>query len=81
MQINDRLHGFCVKSIREAAEVAGVLYELEYEKNGAKLLWLSRDDDNKTFSVTFKTTYIFVHSRYITNEFGSKNTPTHSIVS
>ena len=55
MQINDRLHGFCVKSIREAAEVAGVLYELEYEKNGAKLLWLSRDDDNKTFSVTFKT--------------------------
>ena len=52
---DDRIHGFKVKSVRDIEELGAVLCEFEYEKNGAKLLWLSREDSNKTFSVTFKT--------------------------
>ena len=38
MKTNDMLHGFRVLRVREIPEVEGTLYEMEYEKNGAKLL-------------------------------------------
>ena len=28
---------------------------MEYEKNGADLIWLDREDDNQTFAIAFKT--------------------------
>ena len=52
MKINDTLHGFRVVRRIEAEEIAAVGYEMVYEKNGAKLLWLDRDDVNKTFAIT-----------------------------
>ena len=55
MKTNDMLHGFRVLRVREIPEVEGTLYEMEYEKNGAKLCYLSRPDENKTFSIAFKT--------------------------
>ncbi len=55
IKVNDKIHGFCVKYIRNIDEIGAVLYEMEYEKNDAELIWLSRPDSNKTFSVTFKT--------------------------
>ena len=55
MKTNDKLHGFRVLRVREIPEVEGTLYEMEYEKNGAKLCYLARPDENKTFSIAFKT--------------------------
>ncbi len=55
MKLNDKVHGFVVRSIKEVSEQNGVLYELEYEKNGAQLLWLDNGEQNKVFSITFKT--------------------------
>ena len=55
MKINDMLHGFRVLRVRDLPDVAGTLYEMEYEKNGAKLCYLARPDENKTFSIAFKT--------------------------
>lgn len=47
--------GFRVDRIRYVEEVSGKLYELEHIKSGAKLIYLGCDDDNKVFSVMFKT--------------------------
>ena len=33
----------------------GRLVRMTYEKNGADLAWLDRDDDNKTFAIIFRT--------------------------
>ena len=49
------IHGFRVKYVQPMPELRGTLYRMEYEKNGADLVWLSRPDDNKTFSIAFKT--------------------------
>ena len=50
-----RLHGFAVRYVHPLPELHATLYRMEYEKNGADLVWLDRDDDNKTFSIAFKT--------------------------
>ena len=36
-------------------ELAATLFELRHEKTGAKLIYIDRDDDNKTFSIAFPT--------------------------
>ena len=57
MQINDLFHGFRVMSSERIDEIGAVLWRMEYEKNGAQLIWLERADDagNKTFGIAFKT--------------------------
>ncbi|MGN0853622.1 MAG: insulinase family protein [Kiritimatiellia bacterium] len=55
LQVGDVLHGFAVKSIVELPDVQGRLVRMSYEKNGADLAWLDRDDDNKTFAIGFRT--------------------------
>lgn len=55
LKINENICGFTVKSRKEIADISAVAYEMEYEKNGARLLFLDREDENKTFSVGFKT--------------------------
>ena len=50
-----RLHGFAVRYVQPLTELHATLYRMEYEKNGADLVWLDRGDDNKTFSIAFKT--------------------------
>lgn len=54
MKQNDKLHGFTVTRISEVGKI-GTLYEMVYEKNGARLSYFERDDHNKTFSIAFKT--------------------------
>ena len=49
------IHGFTVKSVTDLPEVRGRLVRMTYEKNGADLAWLDRDDDNKTFAIIFRT--------------------------
>ncbi len=55
LKIGEVLHGFRINEKRELPDVSAVMYIMEYEKNGARLLFLDRVDVNKTFSVAFKT--------------------------
>ncbi len=55
MQINDRIHGFRVVRARSAEELGATLWEMRHEQTGAELAWLDRNDDNKAFSIAFKT--------------------------
>lgn len=55
MKLKGNLHGFEFISSREISELGGVLHEAVYKKNGAKLLFIDREDSNKTFAIAFKT--------------------------
>ena len=55
IKVNDRLHGFTVNRIREIADISGTMYEMTHDRTGAELLWLKREDENKTFCIGFKT--------------------------
>ena len=49
------IHGFAPVRARYFAELGGTLREYLHEKTGAQLCWLDRPDENKTFSIAFKT--------------------------
>ena len=55
MRENEHIHGFSVRSCRELPDLDARLFELEHEKSGARLVWLDREDDNKTFGIAFRT--------------------------
>ena len=55
MKVNDVIHGFQVKRIRSLKELGGNFCEMEHLRTGAQLAWLARPDENKTFSIGFKT--------------------------
>lgn len=55
MNINDRMHGFTVTNMREIKEIGGRLVEMEHDATGAKLVWADNGDENKLFSVGFRT--------------------------
>ena len=55
MEINDRMHGFTVNSIREVKEIGGKLVEMTHDATGARLVWADNGDENKLFSVGFRT--------------------------
>ena len=57
MKVNDIIHGFRVKSETRIDEIDAVMWRMEYEKNGADLVWIDRDDEggNKVFGIGFKT--------------------------
>ena len=55
MKPNDILHNFTVQSVTELPEVPGRLWRMNYTRNGADLVWLEREDENKTFAIAFKT--------------------------
>jgi len=55
MKINETLHGFRFTRSRELPELSAVLHEAIYEKNGARLVFVERDEINKTFAISFKT--------------------------
>ena len=55
MQAKDVIQGFEITRVRELPEVGGKLWEMEHRKTGAQLCWLDRPDENKTFSIAFKT--------------------------
>lgn len=56
MEVNEVVQGFRIIRIREVPEVKGTMVEMVHEKTQAKAIWLKRDDENKTFSIAFKTT-------------------------
>lgn len=55
MKINDNMNGFKILEVKEVAELKGRIVEMKHEKSGARLLWLDRPDNNKTFSIAFRT--------------------------
>lgn len=56
MEINQVYHGFKLKKSSYIKEIASQAYEFEHMKSGAKLLFVANSDDNKVFSITFRTT-------------------------
>ena len=54
MIINEVINGFEIKNITELSDVKGTLYEMQHVKTGAKLAWLDRADENKTFAIASK---------------------------
>ncbi|MDO4378732.1 MAG: insulinase family protein [Erysipelotrichia bacterium] len=55
MEQNQIVHGFKVDKIVDVAELEATAYFLTHQKTKAQLLYLEREDDNKTFSIAFKT--------------------------
>lgn len=55
MEAGQEIQGFTLDRIREIAEQKAVLYEFRHIKSGAELIWLEREEENKTFAISFKT--------------------------
>ncbi len=53
--MKQKRYGFTLKSTRDLAELGGKFHELEHEKTGARLVWLERAEENKTFAIAFQT--------------------------
>lgn len=47
--------GFVVKSREYINEIKSAAYMMEHEVSGARLLYLANDDDNKVFTISFRT--------------------------
>lgn len=54
-KVGDVICGFCLRECREIKEINSVGYLMEHEKSGAQLLYLKNEDDNKVFSISFRT--------------------------
>lgn len=55
MTKNDLIHGFRVIRKSELQETDSVAWIFEHEKTGARVFFLQNDDDNKVFSISFRT--------------------------
>ncbi len=55
LKINEKIHGFVVKRVLEVPEIKATLVEMRHEGCDARLTFLDREDENKTFSIAFKT--------------------------
>ena len=55
MQVNDKIHGFLLKEMKEVPEISSRCFLFEHEKTGARLFYVKNDDDNKVFSISFRT--------------------------
>lgn len=54
-KVGDTLHGFILEQKRFVKELDGECYLFRHAKSGARLLKVASQDDNKVFSVAFKT--------------------------
>lgn len=55
MKENEKIRGFIVREIRPIPELEASMILMEHEKSGARLLWLNRREENKTFAIAFRT--------------------------
>ena len=55
MQVNDIIHGFRLLRQEQVKEAASEAFEFQHVKSGARLLYLKNTDDNKVFSISFRT--------------------------
>lgn len=54
MKINDNIHGWHIDEVCEIAAVDGTLYMMSH-RSGARLAYLDREDECRTFGITFGT--------------------------
>ncbi len=55
MQIKDKLHGWVVEDVREIHDISATMYLMEHEGCGTKMCYIDRDDECKTFAISFVT--------------------------
>lgn len=55
LEIGKRYHGFLLEEKCEVREIGAQAHRFVHEKSGARLLYLETEDDNKVFSITFRT--------------------------
>ena len=55
MKENEIIHGFFVQSVRLLPELEARMFQMEHQKSGARLVWLDRQEENKTFAIAFRT--------------------------
>ena len=55
LELNKIYSGFIVKHAEYVEEIQSDAYLMEHEKSGARLLYLANSDDNKVFSISFRT--------------------------
>ena len=55
MKIDDVIHGFRLIRTEEIVEADGQGHTFVHEKTGARLFFLETEDDNKVFSISFRT--------------------------
>ena len=55
LEVNKIYSGFAVRRAEYVEEINADAYLMEHEKSGARLLYLASDDDNKVFSISFRT--------------------------
>ena len=55
METGEIYNGFRVSKQEYIKEVNSTAYLMEHERSGARLLYLANDDDNKVFSIGFRT--------------------------
>ena len=54
MEIGKQIHNFYLKEKRTVPDISAEAYYFEH-KSGLSLIYLDRDDENKLFSIAFKT--------------------------
>lgn len=55
LELNKSYYGFTLKQEKQIEEIKSTAKVFEHDKSGARLIKLENDDDNKVFSVTFRT--------------------------
>lgn len=55
LEVSQCYHGFRLDEVEKIKEIHSTAYRFIHEKSGARLLYLENSDDNKVFSITFKT--------------------------
>ena len=55
MLTNKNLSGFSLVKATDLTELGAVLYRMEHDQTGLELVWLSRNEENKTFGIAFET--------------------------
>ncbi len=53
--MNEKIHGFEQLAQTPVKELDAVLCRYKHERTGLELVWLKRDEENKTFGIAFKT--------------------------
>lgn len=55
LELNKNYFGFTLKQEKQINEIKSIARVFEHDKSGARLIKLENDDDNKVFSVSFRT--------------------------
>ena len=55
LDVNKQYSGFVIRQAAYIDEIQSEAYVMEHTYSGARLLYLGNNDDNKVFSISFRT--------------------------